>query len=114
MQGAEGKQIFIERSSFIPRREHTTKLTNKPAALFAGTVEASLNLNNPIGNAEQISIGIEHGTMHTNVYSVAYTHPKPWGLPAIADLRLHQLFSDREPWSSYVERMRGGIATISR
>jgi hypothetical protein len=32
----------------------------------------------------------------------------------IADVRFHQLFTDREPWSSYVERLRGGIATITR
>lgn len=32
----------------------------------------------------------------------------------IADVRLQQLVTDREPWSSYVERLRGGIATITR
>jgi len=80
----------------------------------ADTVEASLNLNNPFGYTDQVSIGVEHGTKHTNVYSVTYTLPKPLGRPVIADVRLHQLFSDREPWSSYVERLRGLIATIAR
>jgi len=77
-------------------------------------VEASLNLTNPFGYAEMISLGVEQGTQHTNTYSLSYTIPKPWGHPAIADIRINQLFSDKEFWSSYVQRLRGGTATVTR
>lgn len=78
-----------------------------------GTVEASLHLHNPIGHAEQITFGLEYGTQRTNLASLTYTIPKPLGYRMIADVRLQQLVTDRESWSSYVERLRGGIATIT-
>ena len=81
---------------------------------FTGTVEAYLDLKNPFGEAEHVTVGIEHGSQRTNVCSVNYTVPKPGGYPVLADLRLQQLFNDREQWSSYVERLRGGVATITR
>jgi hypothetical protein len=58
----------------------------------AGSVEASLNLNNPLGYAEQISLTAEYGSQSTNVYSFAVTKPRPSGLPVLLDLRLNQLF----------------------
>ena len=36
------------------------------------------------------------------------------GYPVIGDVRLQQLITDREPWSSFVERFRGGIVTVVR
>jgi hypothetical protein len=78
-----------------------------------GTVEMSLNLNNPIGYAEAITFGLEYGTQRTNLCSLTYTIPKPWGHPAIADVRLQQLVTDREPWCSYVERLRGAVFTVT-
>jgi hypothetical protein len=116
VQGTEGTILntcrFIKN---LPSLYCCTQLTFFSTLLFlAGTVEASLHLHNPIGHAEQITFGLEYGTQRTNLASLTYTIPKPLGYPMIADVRLQQLLTDREPWSSYVERLRGGIATITR
>ena len=58
----------------------------------AGSVEASVNLNNPLGYAEQVSLTAEYGSQSTNVFSLAITKPKPAGLPLLLDFRLNQLF----------------------
>ena len=117
-------------------RPLTAHPTHPP--LPAGSVETSLNLTNPLGHAEQISLGAEYGTQSTNVYTLSATKPvrlPAWataagggaggssgvaingrqaGVPAVADLRLHQLFHDYGRWSSYSELLRGGVATLTR
>ena len=84
-----------------------------PPPLPAGSVETSLNLINPLGYAEQVSIGAEVGSQATNVYTLAISQPRPGGLPAVGDLRLHQLSHNYGPWSSYSELLRGGVATLT-
>lgn len=78
-----------------------------------GSVEASLNLNNPLGYAEQVTLGCEYGSQNTNVYSLGVSKPRPGGTPALLDLRLHQLFHNYQPWSSYTELLRGGVVTLA-
>ena len=92
---------------------HFSMVTNA-GNLNAGTVEASLNLNNPLGYAEQISAGLEYGTQRTNLANLTYTVPKPWNYPVIGDFRLQQLLTDRQTWSSYVERLRSGMVSVTR
>lgn len=84
-----------------------------PAPL-AGSVETSLNLTNPLGYAEHVSLGVEHGSQATNIYTLALTKPKPWGRSLLLDARLHQLGHNYQGWSSYVELVRGGALTLSR
>ncbi|KAI7844949.1 hypothetical protein COHA_001596 [Chlorella ohadii] len=79
-----------------------------------GSVETALNLTNPLGYAEQISIGAEYGSQSTNVYTIAVTKPKPWGAPLLADVRLHQLGHNYGQWSSFAELLRGGSITLTR
>ncbi|PRW61285.1 Sorting and assembly machinery component 50 [Chlorella sorokiniana] len=78
-----------------------------------GSVETSLNLTNPLGYAEQISVGAEYGSQSTNVYTLAVTKPKPWGAPLLADVRLHQLGHNYGQWSSFAELLRGGSVTLT-
>lgn len=108
--GACIKYLFLMLFVFILR-----VVTNPfGGGCYVGTVEASLNLTNPLGYAEQVSVGLEYGTQRTNLCSFTYTVPKPWNYPVIGDLRLQQLLTDRQPWSSYVERLRGGMVTVTR
>lgn len=79
-----------------------------------GSVETSVNLTNPLGYAEQVSLGVEYGTQATNVYTLALTKPKPLGRSLLADVRLHQQVHSCQTWSSYVELVRGGAVTLSR
>lgn len=110
-------------SAGVQRGSHpaATRSFHGPLHCLAGSLETSLNLTNPLGYAEQISIGAEYGTQSTNVYTLALTKPVRlrWGgprpgVPATADLRLHQLFHDYGRWSSYSELLRGGVATLTR
>ncbi|KAI3432894.1 hypothetical protein D9Q98_010476 [Chlorella vulgaris] len=78
-----------------------------------GSVETSVNLTNPLGYAEQVSLGVEYGTQATNVYTLALTKPKPLGRSLLADVRLHQQVHSCQTWSSYVELVRGGAVTLS-
>ena len=80
----------------------------------AGSVEASLNLTNPLGYAEQVSLGAEYGSQATNSCTFAVTKPKPMGYPVLLDARLHQLGHNHQAWSSFVELLRGGAITLSR
>ena len=82
--------------------------------VFAGTVEAALNVSNPFGQAEQISLSVEQGTSKTNLSSITLTVPKPLGFPIHGDLRVQQFFTDRSSWSSHVERLRGCKLTVAR
>ncbi|KAL4421736.1 hypothetical protein ABPG77_002352 [Micractinium sp. CCAP 211/92] len=78
-----------------------------------GSVQTALNLTNPLGHAEQVSLSVEYGSQATNIYTLAVTKPKPFGRPLLADLRLHQLGHNYQPWSSYAEVLRGGQVTLS-
>lgn len=78
-----------------------------------GSVQTSLNLTNPLGHAEQVSLSAEYGSQSTNLYTLAVTKPKPLGRPLLADVRLHQLGHNYQPWSSYAELLRGGQVTLS-
>ncbi|GAB4818843.1 hypothetical protein N2152v2_005889 [Parachlorella kessleri] len=78
-----------------------------------GSVEASLNLTNPLGYAEQVSLTAEYGSQSTNVYSLAITKPKPAGLPLLLDFRLNQLFHSYQWTSSFSELLRGGALTLT-
>ncbi|KAL4452572.1 hypothetical protein ABPG75_008234 [Micractinium tetrahymenae] len=78
-----------------------------------GSVQTSLNLTNPLGHAEQVSLGAEYGSQATNIYTLAVTKPKPFGAALLADVRLHQLGHNYQPWSSYAELLRGGQVTLS-
>lgn len=51
-------------------------------------------------------MGAEYGSQSTNVYSLGLAVPRPWGNPALLDLRIHQLFHNYQPWSSYTELLR--------
>lgn len=91
--------------------------TLNPACWFlaaAGSVEVSVNLTNPSGHAEQVSLGAEYGSQASNVYTLAVTKPRPAGRPLLADARLHQLGHNHQAASSYVELVRGGALTLSR
>ena len=77
-------------------------------------MEASLNLTNPVGYAEQVSLGAEYGSQSTSIYRLGLTKPKAFGRPLLADVRLHQLAHNFSRWSSYAELLRGGALTLSR
>lgn len=77
-------------------------------------MEVSVNLTNPSGHAEQVSLGAEYGSQASNVYTLALTKPRPGGRPLLADVRLHQLGHSHQAASSYVELVRGGALTLSR
>lgn len=66
------------------------------------------------GLPRQVSLSAEYGSQATNIYTLAVTKPKPWGRPLLADVRLHQLGHNYQPWSSYAEVLRGGQVTLSR
>jgi hypothetical protein len=83
-------------------------------ALPPGSMDTSLNLTNPLGYAEQVSLGAEYGSQSTSIYRVGLTKPKAFGRPLLADVRLHQLAHDFSRWSSYAELLRGGALTLSR
>ncbi|PSC74144.1 sorting and assembly machinery component 50-like protein B-like [Micractinium conductrix] len=78
-----------------------------------GSVQTSLNLTNPLGYAEQVSVGAEYGSQSSSEFHLALTKPKPWGKPLLADVRLHQLGHNYQRWSSYAELLRGGQVTLS-
>lgn len=99
-------------------------------------MEASLNLNNPLGYAEQVcllscvnaccfwhtinlwlhiaqvTLGAEYGSQSTNIYSLGMSKPRPGGTATLLDMRLHQLFHNYQPWSSYTELLRCGSGTV--
>lgn len=79
-----------------------------------GTVEATLNLRNYAGFAEKVAVSIEHGISRSNIYSVALSVPRIMTTPYGVDVKVQQLFNDREKWSSFVERLRGVVVTLSR
>ena len=83
-------------------------------ALPPGSMETSLNLTNPLGYAEQVSLGAEYGSQSTSIYRLGLTKPKAFGRPLLADVRLHQLAHNFSRWSSYAELLRGGALTLSR
>lgn len=73
----------------------------------------SLNLTNPLGHAEQVSVAAEYGSQSSNVYSLAVTKPRPRGLPLLLDLRVNQLFHSHQWASSFSELTRGGALTAT-
>lgn len=84
------------------------------SACAPGSVEVSLNLTNPLGHAEQLSLTAEYGSQSTNVYSLTVTKPRPRGLPLLLDARVHQLFHSHQWASSFSEQLRGGMVTLTR
>lgn len=54
----------------------------------------------------QVTLGAEYGSQSTNVYSLGVSKPRPGGTASLLDLRLHQLFHNYQPWSSYTELLR--------
>lgn len=77
------------------------------------SAEASLNLNNRFGWAEQISFTADYGTRKTNQFAISLTVPRPKNTPSIFDFRIYQNIADRQFLSSYLERMRGLSASIT-
>jgi hypothetical protein len=39
---------------------------------------------------------------------------RPWAKRLLGEVRLHQLSSSQEKWSSFTELFRGGMATLTR
>lgn len=105
VQGTEGKLV---------QAHPWSAGTSSPTATAAGSVQASLDLNNPTGNAEQVAFTVEYGMQTANTCTLSVSKPRPWGRAMIADGRLHQLFHNYERWSSFTELFRGGMATFAR
>lgn len=80
----------------------------------AGTLEATANLKNFFGFADKVSLSVERGLTHSNVYSLSGLIPRILGLPYSVEVKAQQLFDDKSNWSSYVERLRGGVVSVSR
>jgi hypothetical protein len=79
-----------------------------------GTVEATLNIRNYTGYAEKVSLSVEQGLSHSNVYATRLSVPRVFRLPYHVDWRVHQIFDNKEKWSSYVERLRGMTVSVMR
>jgi hypothetical protein len=86
--------------------------------LNAGTYvqgsEGTLNIRNYAGYAEKVSLSVEQGLSHSNVYATRLSVPRVFRLPYHVDWKVHQVFDNNEKWSSYVERLRGMALSVTR
>ncbi len=63
-----------------------------------------MQLTNPGGRAEKLSLTLDMGMQASSQYAAAYTQPRPWGLPLLAELRVFRWAAGRA----------GGRATVGR
>ena len=73
-----------------------------------------MNIRNYAGYAEKTSVAAEYGVSHSNTFSVSSSVPRVCGLPIQFDFKIQQASHDREKWSSFIERFRGGSVSITR
>jgi hypothetical protein len=79
----------------------------------AGSVELGGKIVNPFGHAEQITLGVTYGSMHTSESKVDIFKPRPFGYPVQMNLNMQQVVHSYEQWSSFTERLRGTSASVS-
>lgn len=89
-------------------------LIGRSSTLSSGTVETSINLKNLFGFADLLTLTLEKGLSQSNVYSISGSVPKFLDSPYRVECKIHQIFQDRQKWSSYVERFRGGSISLSK
>ncbi|KAK9830313.1 hypothetical protein WJX72_010954 [[Myrmecia] bisecta] len=77
-----------------------------------GSLELSVGLVNLLGTAETINVSVEYGTQSSNEYSLVLHKPRIYGKDLNAELAIHQLFRSQRPYSSFTEKLRGGMASL--
>ena len=80
----------------------------------AGQVELSFGLKNILGYAESTTFSGQYGSASSNEFSVSVSKPRIYGYPLNSEVQLLQQFSNFQKWSSFTERLRGGVFSLSR
>ena len=84
------------------------------ACVWAGQVEVSTSLTNVLGAAESATFSGQYSSASSNEFSVTLSKPRAYGYPIQTELLLHQQFNNYQKWSSFSERLRGGVFSLHR
>ncbi|KAF0686241.1 Aste57867_21946 [Aphanomyces stellatus] len=116
--------ILMDKAQGGSRYETDVIITVKESrmmSLYAGVesegVEGAANskctLTNPLGNAEQIELGLSHGQYGSDSQNFSYRRPKFLGFPAWLTANAVNEVQVFERFSSYREKFRGGTVSVS-
>lgn len=77
-------------------------------------MELSFSLTNLLGVAETATLTGQYGSASSNELAITLAKPRPFSYPVQTELLLLQQSNNFQKFSSFTERLQGGIFSVSR